>query len=295
MKDSQSETTSDWTSRDPKANGGRFLLVLAWVFFGLNFLTEMNTFIQLVNDPVFVPGTAKMNSATSIGTGWAQVAHVIFFLPIGIVMLFTAMIRRPYAKPGRTKKIVILTTIGILLFPGMLSVAAAGLVGPSPIAKQGILNATASKATMDLIRAEGGVPEFKMIDEFWPGEPDTAWRTGVYNLEQPDIDSYCKIAFDFAVKHGATAARELPSGPVVQLSNYAKSLDSCVATMNTYPHKKRHKFEVVSQSFAFFGQSLNALHSPLTFRLTLIKYGYQWEQPNTWGYEFFIATTYGEH
>lgn len=294
MKASQSETASDWTSRDPKANGGRFLLGLAWVFFGLNFLTELNTFTQLVNDPTYVPGTAKMNSAISIGTGWAQVAHIIFFLPVGIVMLFAALIRRPYAKPGRTKKIVVLTTLGILLFPGVLSVAAAGLVGPSPIAKQGIQNAADSKASMDLIRAEGGIPEFKMIDEYWPGEPDTSWRTGVYNLEQPNVDSYCKLAIDFATKHGATTGRELPSGAEVKLSDYAKSVDSCASTMSTYPHKKRHKFEVASQSFAMFGRSPSAPNSPLIFRLTLIKYGYQWEQPNTWGYEFFIATTYSE-
>ena len=295
MENSQSERTSDWTSIDPKANGGLFLLALAWIFFSLNFLTELNAFVRLINDPVFVPGTMRMDSATSIGTGWAQVFHIIFFLPVGVVMLFAALIRRNFAKPGRTRKIVILTAIGILLFPGTLSVAAASLVGPSPIAQQGIQNAKDSATAMEKLRTEGGVPEFSMIDEYWPGEPDTSWRTGVYNLEQPKIEETCKLAISYALENGATLARELPAGESIDLVDKTKAIDYCVKTMNGYPHKKRHKFEVVSQPFALSGASNTDPSVPLIFRLTLIKYGYQWEKPNSWGYEFFIATTFDEN
>lgn len=282
----------DWPKKDPKASGGMILLALAWIFLATNLAIELNTFIALINDPIFVPGTPKMNSSISIGTGWAQVVHVIFFLPIGVVMLAAAGIRSPEAKKGRTKKIVILTTAGILLFPGTLSVAAAGIFGPTPTAKQGIQNAVDSKTTIDRIRSEGVAAEFKMIDEYWPGEPDTSWRTGVFNLEVPEIPKHCALAIDLAVKNGATQMQELPSGQPADLTNRVLAIDSCVKTMNSYPHKDRHRYELVSPELLMSGKSTTAPNSPVIFRLTLIKYGYAWEKPNTWGYELFISTNY---
>ena len=282
----------DWPKKDPKASGGMILLALAWIYLATNLAIELNTFIALINDPIFVPWTPKMNSSISIGTGWAQAVHVIFFIPIGVVMLAAAGIRSPEAKKGRTKQIVILTVAGILLFPGTLSVAAAGVFGPTPTAKQGIQNAVDSKTTIDRIRSEGGVPEFSMIDEYWPGEPDTSWRTGVFNLEVPEISKHCGLAIDLAVKNGATQMQELPSGQPVDLADRDLAIDSCVKTMNSYPHMKRHKFEAVSPQLSMSGESKSAPHSPVVFRLTLLKYGYAWEKPNTWGYEFFISTNY---
>lgn len=282
----------DWPKKDPNASGGMILLALAWIFLATNFSIELNTFISLINDPIFVPGTPKMSSSISIGTGWAQAAHVIFFVPIGVIMLAAAAIRSPETKKGRTKKIIILTTAGILLFPGTLSVAAAGLVGPTPYAKQGIQNALDSKTTIDRIRSEGGVAEFSMIDEYWPGEPDTSWRTGVFNLEAPEIPKHCALVIDFAVKNGATQMQELPSGIPVDLTDRAIAIDSCAKTMNSYQHIKRHKFEVVSPQLVMSGESAVAPNSPIIFRLTLLKYGYAWEKPNTWGYELFISTNY---
>jgi hypothetical protein len=99
---------------------------------------------------------------------------------------------------------------------------------------------------------------------------------------------------DYATKNGATTMRESPAGPVIELANHDAAIEACVATMNTYPHKPRHKFAVISKELALSGHSKVAPNSPLSFRLTLVQRGYSEEMPNTWGYELIVATTYAE-
>lgn len=292
MNDSVSDRAPEWTSKDPRANGGKIILILAWIFFAAALFVELSYFFAMRSDPIFKPWSTTMSSGISISAGWSQVMHIVAFLPFGIVMIFAALIRRQAMKTGRFKKSMILLVAGILLFPGTLSVALASVLGPDAVAREGQQNAVDSKITMDQIHAEGVPKVFANIDEYWPGEPDTTWRTGALYLDEPQISETCATAIDYAASKGATQVQELPSGPVTKIADREAAIASCVATMESYPKQAKHRFEVISPQFAMNGIAQAQPNSPISFILCLIKNGYEAERPYTWGYEFLIATTY---
>ena len=269
------------------------ILVFAWALFALNLIIEANFFFALRNDPIFNPATGAMDSAISITAGMSAVLHIIFLIPIATVIIVATIILRRGMSPRRLRGIVILSIAGMLLIPGTTSVALAGWLGPNAHALEGKQNALDSRATLERIRAEGVPAKFRMIDEYMPGEPDTAWRTGAYSLERPEIAATCEEVISYASKNGATMLQQLPDGASIQISNHNDAVAACVRTMNTYPHKKRHKYEVISKQLLLSGVTNVEPRSPISFRLTLLKYGYTWEKPNTWGYELFISTDYG--
>lgn len=277
-------------------SGGLVSLIIAAIILAINVVIEAIFFFDLRNNPSFNFQTGVLPYPTSMIVGFYQVFDLFVLSTIGIAFLVIAIIARARSTQKRLISIAVMSVISLAIFPGTVSLKLAQAMGPSAIAEQGIQNTKDSLATIKALKSSMMPAGFDMFSEFYQGEPDSSLRVGVYNLDVPNIETTCDEVLDFVISKGATEFRASDIGPLQSIDDPDSVLQSCISTVSTYPILKVQRLEVWSDPIYFYGPSNfeadGATGVPMSYKLTLIKYGSDWEKPNSWGYEFMISTTY---
>jgi hypothetical protein len=277
-------------------SGGMASLIVAALVLALNVIFEAILFLELRNNPSFDFQTGVLPYPTSMTVGFNQVFDLFVLSTIGIAFLVLAIVARARTPKRRLRAIVIMTVLSLVIFPGTIAVKLAQALGPSSIALEGKQNTKDSLSTLQALNNSELPAGFEMINEFYQGEPDSSLRTGVYNLDEPEIASICQEVVTYVISKGATQYRASDSGTLQPIAGPDALVETCGTTLGTYPVLKVQRLEVFSEPIYFYGPSSfeanGAISVPMSYKLTLIKYGSEWEKPYSWGYEFMISTTY---
>jgi hypothetical protein len=279
-------------------SGGMASLIVAALVLVLNVIFEAILFLELRDNPSFDFQTGVLPYPTSMTVGFNQVFDLFVLSTIGIAFLVLAIVARARTPKRRLRAIVIMTVLGLVIFPGTIAVKLAQALGPSSIALEGKENIKDSLSTLQVLNNSELPAGFEMINEFYQGEPDSSLRTGVYNLDEPEITSTCQEVVTYVIAKGATQYRASDSGSLQPIAGPDALVETCGTTLGTYPVLKVQRLEVFSEPIYFYGPSSfeanGAIGVPMSYKLTLIKYGSEWERPYSWGYEFMISTTFAQ-
>ncbi|MEY4061364.1 MAG: hypothetical protein RIQ31_1026 [Actinomycetota bacterium] len=281
-----------------ETSAGLIPMIVAIALFAINLVAEIAFFIEFRNDPELSTLGASMYP-TSMYLGLVQVLDIFVISTISIVFFIVALrARRTYVK-GRMRLISIFTVANLLIFPGAFAMPLATALGPSESAQALNVLRQESFETLTQIRSLELPAGFEMIDEFYSCveagcgyEVNSGWRTGVYNLDEPDMAGTCKAVIDYAINFGLDTYRAGDSGQPTPIGDGAEAASVCAELMAQYPVLEVQKVEVLSPTFTITGATNFGAESPLKLELNLLKYGEDWEKPNAWGYQFMIATTY---
>lgn len=281
-----------------EASAGLIPMIVAIGLFAINLVAEIAFFIEFRNDPELSPLGSSMYP-TSMYLGLVQMLDIFVISTISIVFFIIAYrARRTYVK-GRLRLISIFTIGNLLIFPGAFAMPLATAFGPSESAKALNVLRQESFETLTQIRSVDLPAGFAMIDEFYSCvqagcgyEVNSGWRTGVYNLDEPDMAGTCKAVIDYAINFGLDTYRAGESGQPRPIGDGAEAVTVCAELMDQYPVLEVQKVEVLSPTFTITGAANFGAASPLKLELNLLKYGEDWEKPNAWGYQFMITTTY---
>lgn len=294
----ENKLAEDKTAAAADKSGGMASLIVAALILVLNVTFEAILFFELRNNPSFDFQTGVLPYPTSMTVGFYQVFDLFVLSTIGITFLVLAIVARSRAPKGRLRAIVIMTVLGLIIFPGTLGVKLAQTLGPTAIAQEGKQNTKDSLVTIQALNSSELPAGFEMFKEFYQGEPDSSLRTGVYNLDKPEIASTCQEVVNYVIANGATEYRASDYGYIQPIGNTDLVAQACISTISAYPNLKVQRLEVLSDPIYFYGPSSleanGAIAVPMSYKLTLIKYGSEWEKPYSWGYEFMISTTFAQ-
>ena len=284
-------------SKNAKQNSGSVgavPLAISIILAALNVLIEFGTYTNLRNNPEFDPATGVIPYPDSMYLGLAQLVDIAVFGSIGVVMLVLAIKGIKQMPRKRFITIAVLTAVNLVIYPGTTSVWLVQATGSSDTALQGQQDGKDSIATVKYLQSQPLPQGFDMINEYYEGFPNTSWRTGVYNLPEANIEATCQQVIDYAITYGADMWKADPQTAPKAFDGSGDEVKACVATMENYPKLAVQVNEVWSQPFMVYGNANFGAHSPVKFELSLLKYGPNWEVPNSWGYEFKIGTWYTE-
>lgn len=281
-----------------ESSAGLIPMIVAIALFAINLVAEIAFFIEFRNDPELSPLGSSMYP-TSMYLGLVQMLDIFVISTISWVFFIVAYrARRTYVK-GRLRLISIFTIGNLLIFPGAFAMPLATALGPSESAKALNVLRQESFETLTQIRSLDLPAGFAMIDEFYSCvqagcgyEVNSGWRTGVYNLDEPDMAGTCKAVIDYAINFGLDTYRAGDSVQPTPIGDGVEAVSVCAELMAQYPVLEVQKVEVLSPTFTITGETNFGAESPLKLELNLLKYGEDWEKPNAWGYQFMITTTY---
>ncbi len=281
---------------DPKS--GMVPLVITGLLLAINVVGEISFYNEFRSDPGFSTLGSSMYPS-SMMLGLAQFLDIFVIDLIALVFMIIAIKARARYPKGRMRLIAIFTIANLAIFPGAFATPLALSAGPNAAASQLVSQQKDSYETMNYLQNQPLPAGFGMIDEFSScldagcgKEVNSFWRTGVYKLEDPAMLETCEAVISYGLNLGLDNYSAGENGETLPLGDGVEAASVCAKTMDEYPRLKVQQYEAISPRFTISGTANFGARSPLQLELMLMKAGKLSEVPNTWGYDFSIATTY---